>query len=325
MADNTIILQGAFVSTGLATTIPLRSSVDWMHVWNGTQMALGTINTGVHFYWQRGMPAGTGFIDWHAAATQVLSNNVMAAPTGFTLVDTSIPTLGAPVATTNVTAALPPLVLTGNTQGMVTNDGRVIRLYNIAGGQQFGGIDFTIGAVVNNVSIALAYAPQPIAALAGNYRIVNTNPLYYPRNRTPVQITQAVQAVVTTSVQHDYTVGQQVRFRIPAAWGMVELDGMTGTIVARNIAVGTGNNTFTVDIDTTGFAAFAMPLTAAAPFTPAEVVPVGETANILYTNLLDDATTNISFIGMQLAAGALSPAGLVNEQIAWQAGKSFNI
>jgi len=325
MADNTIIQQGSFVSNGLATTIPLRSSVDWMDVWNATQMAVGTINTGVHFYWQRGMAPGTGFIDWHAAATQVLSNNVMAAPTGFTLIDTSIPVIGAPIATTNVTAALPPLVLTANTQGMVTNDGHVIRLYNIAGGQQFGGIDFTIGAVVNNTSIALAYAPQPIAALAGTYRIVTTNPLFYPRRRTPVQITQAVQAVVTTSVQHDYTVGQQVRFRIPAAWGMIELDGMTGTIVARNIAVGVGNNTFTVDIDTTGFTPFAMPLTAAAPFTPAEVVPVGETASALYTNLLDDATVNISYIGMGLAAGALSPAGLNAEVIYWRAGKSFNM
>jgi hypothetical protein len=323
MADNTIIQQGTFVSNGLVRNIPLRSDVDWMHVWNATQMAIGTINTGVHFYWQRGMAVGTGFIDWHAAATQVLSNNVMAAPTGFTLINTSIPTLGAAVATTNVTAALPPLVLTGNTQGMVTNDGHVIRLYNVAGGQQFGGIDFSVGAIVNNTSIALAYSPQPIAALAGNYRIVNTNPLFYPRRRVPTIITQAVNAVVTTSVQHDYTVGQQVRFKIPAAWGMIELNGLTGTIVAINPVVGVGNNTLTVDIDTTGFTPFAFPLTAAAPFTPAEIIPVGE--DITYTNLLDDATTNISYIGMQLAAGALSPAGLNNEVIYWQAGKSFSI
>ena len=328
MADNTIIQQGTFVSTGLATTIPLRSDVDWMHIWNATNLAAAVDGTGIEFIWQRGMAVGTGLQYIRRTAggiTDLMGSNILAAPTGFTLANTSIPTLGAPVAVNNVTAALPPLVLTGNTQGMVTNDGHIIRLINIVGGQQFGGIDFSIGAVLNNASIALAYAPQPIAATTGFYRIVNPNPLFYPRRRVPTIITQAAQAVVTTSVQHDYTVGQQVRFRIPPQWGMIELDGLTGTIIARNIAVGTGNNTFTVDIDTTGFTAFVLPLTAAAPFTPAEVVPVGETANALYANLLDDATNNISLIGMTLAAGANTPAGVAGNVIYWQAGKSFNM
>ena len=34
MSDNTIIQQGFFTSAGAAVNIPLRSSVDWMRVYN---------------------------------------------------------------------------------------------------------------------------------------------------------------------------------------------------------------------------------------------------------------------------------------------------
>ena len=325
MADNTIIQQGSFVSTGAAVTIPLRSSVDWMHTWNYTQMGAGAA-TATEFLWQRGMPTGGGLYYFHAAGNAILSSGIVAAPAGFTYVDSSVSSLGVPVAVTNVTAALPPLVLTGNTQGMVTNDGHVIRLYNIVGGQQFGGIDYSIGAVVNNTSIALAYSSQPIAATTGFYRIIASSPtagLFYPRRRVATIITQAAQAVVTTSVQHGFVVGEEVRFKIPAAYGMIELDGLTGTIVAIDAAVGPTHNTLTVNIDTTGFTPFAFPLTAAAPFTPAEVFPIGEDPT--YTNLLDDATNNTGYIGMVLAGGATGPSGANADVIYWQAGKSFNM
>ena len=61
-------------------------------------------------------------------------------------------------------------------------------------------------------------------------------------------ITKAAQAQVTAAL-HGYSPGDQVYFKGVA--GMVEINGLTGRVVSV-----TGVNTFTVDINTTAFAAF---------------------------------------------------------------------
>ncbi len=137
-------------------------------------------------------------------------------------------------------------------------------------------------------------------------------------------MTAATSMVVTMSVTHGFTVGQAVRFVVPAAYGMVEADGLIGNITAVDTTLATGNS-ITVDIDSSAFTAFAFPANGDVPFTPALVVPVGMTANDTYANSLDDASDNQSYIGMQLAAGADSPAGANNDVIYWRAGKSFSV
>ncbi len=107
--------------------------------------------------------------------------------------------------------------------------------------------------------------------------------------------------MITLSVAHGYTVGQEVRFNVPSAFGMTEINGLLGVITA----VTTGStNTITVNIDSTGFTAFAFPTSAvaAAGVTFAQVVPVGEAAinsvSQPFGNLLDDATRNVSVTGV---------------------------
>jgi hypothetical protein len=102
---------------------------------------------------------------------------------------------------------------------------------------------------------------------------------------------------------------------------MTEMDNLIGNITA----VSTANNTITVDINSSAFTAFSFPLTAGVPFTFAEVIPVGETANGTFANSLDDATNNVSIIGMKLAAGVDSPAGSSSDVVYWRAGKSFSV
>src|SRR5665811_498722 len=54
--------QGSFTSTGAAKLLNIRSNVDWMYVYNQTQIALvpQAGSTGLQYYWQRGMAPGTG-------------------------------------------------------------------------------------------------------------------------------------------------------------------------------------------------------------------------------------------------------------------------
>ena len=173
---------------------------------------------------------------------------------------------------------------------------------------------------------------QIVAANAGTFRRIPYNPIFYPRNRYIVSISQAVEAVVVLTVTHGYKVGQVVSFVVPsvggsaASYGMTEINGLQGTI----LDIDTATNSITVDIDTTSFTAFAFPTTAqaAAGFTQAQVVPVGmNTAEGLDSgvDILSDATINTGLIGIQLVGGANSPAGANNDVIYWTSGNSFSI
>lgn len=324
--------QGIFTSSGSAQIIQLRSDLDWMWVKNLTVSYAAGAGTGAEFYWQRGMTQGRGTIYTKTAVTNALQVGQIAANSGFYLVDSSVNLPGPSLALTGITNGNPPVVNTANTGSL--NNGDIVRIFNTVGAHQLAGLDFTIGAINAGVSFTLAYMAQIVNANpgAGTFRRIPYDPIYYPTHRYITKISQAAQAIVTLSVTHGYTVGQVIRFIVPtvtaAAYGMTELNGLQGTIVAVGQADADGvTNTITVDIDTTGFTAFAFPLTAAPGFTPAQVVPVGSnTAEglALNTNILADATVNNGYIGIQLMAGANSPAGVANDSIYWVAGKSFN-
>lgn len=322
--DGTIIQQGRFTSAGEAVELQIRSDVDWMKVLNYTVADDDTQTTavGVEYYWQRGMPADGGIEYKKSNAANAAQLTTALASGGFTLLDTSESPLDSLNATvTAVSTAAIPVVTNTGTNGLVAGD--IVRLTNITGAQQLGGIDFTVGNnTLSSTTFSLDYMAQLSGAgTTGSWRKIKFQPQFYPRFRYISAITKASSAVVTLTVTHGYTVGQKVRLKVPAAYGMVEADGLLGTITA----VSTANNTITLDIDSSAFSTFSFPLTAAVPFTPALVIPVGEAAEDSYANLLDDATDNVSFLGMKLAAGANSPAGSSNDVVYWVAGKSFSV
>jgi hypothetical protein len=225
-----------------------------------------------------------------------------------------------------------------------------VRLSNTAQ-NDVNGIDMVVGAVVVNTSFtlltatnALATAPGAIGG-AGFYRIVNYNELYYPRHRYITNITQAVNAQVSTSIAHGLTPGQEVRFNIPAVSGMIQLNPSQQNNFAPAIVVSVVDDyNFTININTLAYTPFTWPTIAQQPSGFPQVIPFGEdTATSLITaasqvptigglkingtqtGLLADATTNTGFLGMILGAGGnglelttpiLGPSG----SIAWSSG-----
>lgn len=320
MAYNTVLQQGSFTSAGTTVTLQIRSGVDWIRTYNYTKIAANAATTGYEFYWQLGMPAGGG-LEYQSNGAGTAVNILALANGGFTLVDSSASPLGANIAITASTNAAQPVVSTANTGSLVA--GNVVRLTGVTGQPNLSGYDFTIDTIVANTSfrIANALANAPGAAgTAGFYRQILFDPLYYPTKRFVVNITQAANAVVTTSVNHGYVVGQSVRLYVPSVFGMTQANGLLVNITA--VTAGT----FTTDLNTTTFTAFVFPGAASVPFTPAIVVPVGEETDANSNpNLLDDATVNTGYIGVMLGAGANGPAGQANDVIYWLAGKSFNI
>jgi len=320
MAYNTLIVQGSFVSAGANQYIPLRGGVSWMEVWNITAMAAAGAGQGVYFYWQSGM--NTNSVEYTKTAVTGALVPEFFGPGLFTLVDQSnplvSPLLGNPVATTAESNAVQPVVSTGNTAGLAV--GSVVRLSNVAAIPNIMGFDFEIDTVNANANFRmrfpLANVPGAVGG-AGFYRQVNFNSPFYPQNRYIISITQAAQAVVSLSVTADYKVGQAVRFNIPNAFGMVQLNNLVGNIVA------VANNQITVDIDTTAFSPFVIPAIALYPFTWAQTVPVGEDTALalsLGADILSDATVNQIEYGMILGAGVNLPAGQGADVIFWKAG-----
>lgn len=348
MAYDTITQQGRFTSTGAAVTLALRSDVDWIRVYNETALAQAAADLAYEFYFARGMAAGRGIVKTKlgTVANDPVTVAQIAAGSGFTLIDSSDLTPGNAIALTAITAANPPVVTTA---GALPAVGDIVRLTNLDNQPQIGGLDFSVSAsgggtfTIGNITL-----PNSVASTAGFFRVLPFDPIFYPRSRYITWVENAVQPKVYLSVTHGFTVGQQVRLSFPggaAVWeNYAALDGVSATVVAVNTARAgneptnaAGDNNIELDIDTSTFGAWnvfgaanneSYPGAGLFPFSPAQVIPIGEdTAQALTSavDILGDATRNEAVLGIRLAGGAAGPAGAANDIIYWQAGKVFNV
>ena len=80
------------------------------------------------------------------------------------------------------------------------------------------------------------------------------SPVFGPAMRIISAITNAEVPQVTTTFAHGYVDGTVIRFTIPPALGMIQLDQMSSPITV------TGSTTFTLTIDTTTFTPFSIPV-----------------------------------------------------------------
>ena len=357
--------------------IQIPSGCDWIRVINYTRKSTAGTNVayfngvagafvGNEFYWQYGMAAGSATLQYYANGTAVVNgDSFFGNDGGFTVYDPSgqssgaLPLLSSPIVTTAITNATRPVVSTANTSGISV--GSVVRISTQTGDTQTAaavtGVDFVVGAVTAGVNFTLLTASNALANLVGivtgtgHYRVVNYNPLYYPRNRTITNITQATNAQVSTSIPHGLTVGQELRFNIPSVSGMTQLNpnplnnNFPSYMSANPIILSVIDDyNFTVNINTSSYTAFTFPTNGQQPSSYPQVVPFGEdTATALTslgnqvpmiagvpiynanTGILADSTVNTGFLGMILGAGGvgnisggdiLGPAGAIS----WSAG-----
>jgi hypothetical protein len=388
MDNTTIIGQGTFTAnstglvnpnTGVASTsnavaayIKIPSNADWISVRNYTKASVAGTNAayfngvadgyvGLEHYWQRGMPAGSALVKFYNNASQALWGDTLTAG-GFTLYDPSgqsagaQPLLGPAIPTTQSSDQTRVVVNTANTNGVSV--GTVVRMSNTAQ-TDINGMDFVVGAVTAGVSITLLTATNPLANIpgavggAGFYRIVYNanNALFYPRNRIIVNITQATNAQVSTSVAHGLTPGQEIRFNIPIQSGMTQLNPQLSNnyfpLSSPNAAIVqtiVDDYNFTININTTTYSLFTWPTIAQQPSSFPSFTPIGEdTSTSLLSNTaqvptiggvkifdtntqyLADSTVNTGYLGMVLDIGGtgtilgapiIGPAG----SISWSAG-----
>lgn len=335
-AYDTILQQGRFTSDGNKKTLSIRSDVDFIEVYNVTKLGRenpGDNPEGVHYYWQRGMDNSFAIIErkrGNSNTIEAITTGI--AGSGFRLIDQS----ASPVGELNDTiqdvdldggAGGVPRVNLNDTSGLESGD--IVRLIDINDRQELAGYDYTINNIETDGHFDLPYLPTGLNNDGGNgsLRLIRFNPAYYPRRRLISRITRASKAVITMTVDHEFTVGQTVRINNPSSdvFGMSEINGKQGRITS--IDTDGNNNSITVDIDTSDFAAFNFPQQNAGAFTPAEVVPVGSEGDGKSDeqSTLDGATRNTSIIGVELRGGEEGPAGTDGDVIYWRIGRGFRV
>ena len=340
----TIITGGSFTSTGAGVQIPLPSSADYFTTENITQEAATNPNTVIQGRWYGpkfgagASPAGQGI---KVVKTTADLTGVFAANTGFTYV-TVAPVVEAQAANaiTAITAANPAVVSQTNTY----SNGDIIRLYNTTGMLQIAGASFQISSVSGSGYTLLGLPATASngfasAATAGFTRRISTYNAVEPEFLYITNISQATQAVVSTSVDPSlhYVVGMKIHLSVPYSFGMVQINQMTGTIVAVNAVSATSNigaYNLTINIDTSAFTAFAFPSSASSPTMAlfATLAPAGASTQV---DPVTGLTTGYAFTKqafhsgvftpyMYLTGGAQSPAGAAADVINWLACKLEN-
>lgn len=306
MSMLTTILSGQFVSNGQALNLSLPSGYVEFELTNISSLGSTGAGTPVMKAWGTSlMPAGAGIVASKTTNAATIALPVTLASGGFTIIaDSGSYPLPAALTSTGISQANPAVVSLASTAGL--SAGATVRVTNATGMLQISGWEFTLGTVTANTSAQLAFLNSSgfaAGASAASIQLIPFPARFSPAIRRITNITQAGSAVITLSVTHQYAVGDEVTIYCPSAFGMSQINGLSGVVTASDPVT---NNTITVNINSTGFSAFAFPSSAvaAAGVQFPIVVPFGMDPIAAYQSLVNDATINISFTGVQIGASA---------------------
>ena len=314
MAYGTILQQGKFTSDGNSKILRLRSDIDWMQVYNYTEMA-ATNNLGVQYYWQKGMGNNAGLIYSKSGGGNALEVDVIGSA-GFAVLDSSGPEFAPSVAIVSSTNVTRPVFTVASTAAFATGD--ILNIYGVVGQEELNGMEFEVEVIDGTTfrpRYALATAPGAVGA-GGYYRVRLYQPMFSPQKYLIINISSAANAVITVSKSHSLVVGDYVRLSFDGEiWGdFVSWNKLNAKVLAVTAS------TFTVNLDSTLLDAFAYPLPANVPYSFAEAGLIGVTSNSV-----DQAGQNSGYIAMKLYAGNDEPAGNANDIIYWVAGNSVSV
>lgn len=231
---------------------------------------------------------GVAYVDYFDdAADAKAMNSTRITSGGFSFITRDTPRLGAAKAVTSITKA-DPAVVTVTSHGYQTGDTVLF-----TGGTEMdniGGLMFSVTVTgANTFTIPIdTNTGNFTAETAGFVKKVLYPDLYVPFGCVVVGMTAAASAVVSTNVNHSFVVGQRVKLRGFANFGMVEAEDREANVTAITAT------SVTLDLNSSGFTAFAWP-------TPATV-----SAGTDFPMIYSIGDTNYGFIGPD----PISPLGI---------------
>ena len=370
---STQITTGRFVNTASTPYfIPLEQKINEFRLYNLTRS--GVTSNGVAgsqasdriveaYFNPSYMNSGTALIKQQGTASGGLAplSNGNLALNGFTIFNAANPPVGAVISGSSFTPGTTTVWTTGSAHGFQVGD--IVRVWNVTSAPQFGGLAMTVTAVGSTTTFTTLLDSTGATTSVFSVQKIGSSylpplSLYYPEIRVIAKITNANPMVVTLLVAQNYQVGDVVRFQIPTAFGVPQLNsGNSGlpfeaTVSAVNNAVGTQTVTF-ANVDSTNFGVFATnstsgsnpghwPLASSYPFSFPVMIPQGDgnlnnlvgvsPSPLPYGNqdILGFARQNQGYSGILIGAGDgtnnSSTGGLIGATVdawAWEAVTSL--
>jgi hypothetical protein len=302
------IQQGTFTSAGSSVMVDLAdASPTYFEIFNYTNAA-STANPGVvkRAWWQQGM-ANASYVGIKNTAGAATDETVTATSNGFTPIDLANPPTFAASTISSINQNATPTVTTSAPHGLVVGD--LVRLNSTTSMEQVGQIVYSVVTVPLSTTFTINIDTSGFAAAAtGGSATKILRGLYVPKELNVTGISQANGATVNFSRAHGYAVGDKLRFTIPSAYGMIQLNGLLCTITSIS------TYSVVIDTDTSGFTAFAYPTSANSLINSKAIcVPVGVVQT--QSNVID-ATRNTGFKGMLIGSAV---CGAASDVLYWKA------
>ncbi len=284
MAEYSKIARGSYVSNGEPQDIYLPFLPEKVTLRNFTAEASqrdGSVSQG---YWDTSLGSGAAL----ANGISTISSDPVYFPTStltagiFVFTNAITGSFGAQQQVVSATLAN-PVVFTVNNHGYAVGDTILFEgLYQTltTGMPQMCGMPFTVASVPSSNTFTVNWNTNQ-----SNYTALTSSPygayvkqvyssyLYQPGIYNITNVSQAVQAVVSTTAKHNLSIGSRVGFRISNRWGMSNLNGLYATVLQVNTP-----QSFTLDLDTSGFMPFTtnVPVLYVPGLTFPQVVTVGD-------------------------------------------------
>lgn len=311
MSEYDKFARGSFTSTGASKVINLPFQPNTVQMWNYSSFATPA-NHGVPIaFWDAGM--GQGFaVEQVFNGSSVLTADVVTV-NGISTFSAGLSLQYGPSQQIIGATAANPIVFNVTAHGYGVGDIVVFEgLFQTptTGMPQIAGMPFVISAVTdaNHFSIVWPGGGSNYTALSGSPAGATVKKVLYPYLYAPgvafiEAITTGTTTTVTTTAPNNFVVGQEIAFRIPTAWGTVQLNSLPDNAIPGSPIYGyvisvTNSTTFVCNINSTGFTAFNTNLT------PAQMV--GQT----FPQVL--AVGDVNTGGVAYSGGNLYPSPIVN-------------
>lgn len=239
-----------------------------------TSWGRATNPSAIQWWWERSMGNGAakGLLQSSAATGSgaVTTYTLASGGSGISCFDTTNPPTFAGLVSTTIDKTT-WVVLMASTGSIQVGD--FVRIVNPVGMLQAGAITAQVTAVTVNTSITLGYVATAVTAGANFTANASASSIVkfipkqmYPKEAQVIHVTQATQGKVYFARPNSFTVGELVDFNIPSTYGMTQL-----TFLARNssgparvlaVTNSATESSITLDLDTSGFTAFAYPTSA---------------------------------------------------------------
>ena len=266
------IAEGSFTSTGVAEFIDLPFLPNSFEVWNVTAIGTPTQNEITHAISWADATAGTASVEYFNVSPVLTTTNLASG--GLSFIQAGTYQYGSTLTISGITQAAAGVVTTSTNHGLATGDS--VLIYGTTDMLQIAGEIYTVtvtGATTFTIPVATNGTGFTGAATAGFCKKVLYPDLYIPFRSAVTAVSAGTTTTLTLAVNHSFVVGQEVFLQFPTvsstAWGMFQLDTLTynsANVVPQQAYVTAvpAANQITINVNSTGFTAFAYPTSAQA-------------------------------------------------------------